>query len=89
MTEPQFFDTPGYGDMLREQRHYRQAVRIGNFKGVRYGVGSKTELYDLSMDVGEEHDIAAERPELVAEIERRFREERRDFPEWPYGRELE
>lgn len=29
MTEPVFTATPGYGDMLREQLHYHQAVRIG------------------------------------------------------------
>jgi enamine deaminase RidA (YjgF/YER057c/UK114 family) len=26
----EFFVTPGYGDMLRTERHYSQAVRIGN-----------------------------------------------------------
>ncbi|MEW5808457.1 MAG: Rid family hydrolase [Actinomycetota bacterium] len=26
----QFFATPGYGEMLRRERHYSQAVRIGN-----------------------------------------------------------
>jgi len=30
MTTPQFFTTPGYGDMLREKLHYEQAVRIGD-----------------------------------------------------------
>lgn len=30
MTDPAFFATPGYGDMLREHLHYHQAVRIGD-----------------------------------------------------------
>lgn len=30
MTTPEFFTTPGYGDMLRERLHYHQAVRIGD-----------------------------------------------------------
>jgi enamine deaminase RidA (YjgF/YER057c/UK114 family) len=30
MSEVEFFVTPGYGEKLREMRHYSQAVRIGN-----------------------------------------------------------
>ncbi|KXK62443.1 hypothetical protein AWW66_08340 [Micromonospora rosaria] len=30
MTEPQFFATPGYGPWMLENRHYQQAVRIGD-----------------------------------------------------------
>lgn len=30
MTEPQFFDTPGYGPGQLEKFHYHQAVRVGN-----------------------------------------------------------
>ncbi|MDP9795072.1 enamine deaminase RidA (YjgF/YER057c/UK114 family) [Catenuloplanes nepalensis] len=30
MTEPQFFATPGYGEIMRRDRHYSQAVRIGD-----------------------------------------------------------
>lgn len=30
MTAIEFFVTPGYGEMLRETRHYSQAVRIGD-----------------------------------------------------------
>ncbi|OLT55136.1 Rid family hydrolase [Cellulosimicrobium sp. CUA-896] len=30
MTAPQFFVTPGYGESFREQRHYHQAVRVGD-----------------------------------------------------------
>lgn len=30
MTEPQFFATPGYGPSMLENRHYQQAVRIGD-----------------------------------------------------------
>ncbi|MER5458670.1 Rid family hydrolase [Micromonospora sp. NPDC002389] len=30
MTEPQFFATPGYGPWMLENRHYHQAVRIGD-----------------------------------------------------------
>lgn len=30
MTATQFFVTPGYGDTLLRDRHYRQAVRVGD-----------------------------------------------------------
>lgn len=30
MSEPEFFDTPGYGEITRSQFNYRQAVRIGD-----------------------------------------------------------
>lgn len=30
MTETQFFATPGYGPFMLENRHYQQAVRIGD-----------------------------------------------------------
>jgi enamine deaminase RidA (YjgF/YER057c/UK114 family) len=39
MTTPQFFDTPGYGDTFRQQRHYHQAVRIGDAVHISGQVG--------------------------------------------------
>lgn len=30
MNKPEFFVTPGYGDVMRDKLHYSQAVRIGN-----------------------------------------------------------
>ncbi|MCX8282366.1 RidA family protein [Phyllobacterium sp. 0TCS1.6C] len=30
MEKPEFFVTPGYGDYLRKELHYSQAVKIGN-----------------------------------------------------------
>ncbi len=30
MSDPEFFDTPGYGDLVQENYSYRQAVRIGD-----------------------------------------------------------
>ncbi len=49
-----------------------QAARIGNWKGVRLGghedPGAPVQLYDLSTDLGEQHDVAAQHPDIVAEI---------------------
>lgn len=49
----------------------KQAVRTGDWKGVRLGVKSaepRMELYDLSIDPSETADVAAEHPEIVARI---------------------
>lgn len=49
-----------------------QAVRLGNWKGVRLGghtnADAPIELYDLSRDISEKTNVAAERPDLVARV---------------------
>jgi len=54
------------------ERGGRIAVRMGKWKGVRYDVlkhpNRPMELYDLSTDIGEQKNVAAEHPETVAEI---------------------
>ena len=51
----------------------RQALRYGNWKGVRLFVGcpEKTtfELYDLSKDIHEDNDVSEQYPEMVKKIE--------------------
>lgn len=55
------------------ERGGRQAVRKGKWKGVRYNVfknpDGALELYDLSQDVGEDNNLAAKHPEIIAEME--------------------
>ena len=63
---------------------FRQACRIGNMKGVRYGAKSPTELYDLNIDIAETKNIANEYPELVRRMEKIFKEERSDNEHYPY-----
>lgn len=52
----------------------QQAVRWGNWKAVRNGPRARFELYDLSADIGEEHDLAGEKPDVMAGIEAICRE---------------
>ncbi|MBN1126596.1 MAG: arylsulfatase [Sedimentisphaerales bacterium] len=59
-----------------------QAVRMGKWKGVRYGSEGKLELYDLSKDIAEENDVADENPETVAQIESCLSAARSESEHW-------
>ncbi|TLX78179.1 arylsulfatase [Labilibacter sediminis] len=62
---------------------FRQSARIGKWKGVRYGIDSSTELYNLDKDIKERNNIAAEHPDIVIEMEKVFklRSANEAFPE--------
>jgi arylsulfatase A-like enzyme len=61
----------------------RQAVRMGKWKAVRQPMlTGKIELYDLTKDIGEEHDVAAEHPDLVAKMEATMAEAHVPSPRW-------
>ncbi len=44
---------------------FRQAIRFGDWKAVRYGNNFHTELYDLSNDINEENDISGSNKKIV------------------------
>ena len=48
------------------------AARWQNWKVVRHADQTTFELYDLSSDPGEKHDVAAEHPDAIAEIKKRI-----------------
>jgi hypothetical protein len=52
------------------ERGFDQAVRAGDWKGVRKGRRSLVEIYDLNRDPGETNNIAVKRPDVVARINR-------------------
>jgi arylsulfatase A-like enzyme len=62
-----------------------QAVRLGDWKGVRLSPQSEIELYDLKTDVGEKNNVAAANPDVVNEMRRIFREGRTDSELFPLG----
>ncbi|MBC8290009.1 MAG: arylsulfatase [Planctomycetes bacterium] len=71
----------------------KQAIRMGKWKGVRLQLfknpKAKLELYDLSKDLGEKSNIAADHPDIVAKLEKALavshvRSE--DFPLFGYER---
>ena len=63
-------------DVLYWEFAAKRAVRMGKWKAVRLSPEAKTELYDLSKDIGEEKDLAAKYPEIVARAEGYFESER-------------
>lgn len=54
-----------------------QAVRMGPWKGIRFG-GTKEpiELYDLQNDIGEKNDVANDHPDIVRRINQIMKEAR-------------
>ena len=60
----------------------KQAVRMGKWKGVRFGTEEPLELYDLSADIHEDTNLAALHPEIVAKIENFLRHARSESTIW-------
>lgn len=64
----------------------QQAVRMGSWKAVRRQLrenATPIELYDLSVDIAESNDVAAQHPDIVAQMDHIMRTERTpnaDFP---------
>jgi arylsulfatase len=79
---------PGHPHLVWEFHGYggQQAIRMGNWKGVRRnlrkGLG-RLELYDLANDVSESTDVAAQHPEVIAELEQILRAERTPSAAFP------
>ena len=57
-----------YWDYGHCRSRYDQAVRMGNWKGIRFGKNAALQLFDLASDIGETRDLAAENPDVVARI---------------------
>jgi arylsulfatase A-like enzyme len=74
-----------YSNEAKGPDAFRQACRIGNIKGLRYGVENPIEIYDLSKDISETNNIAGQHPDLVERIEKIFKEERSENVHYPYG----
>jgi arylsulfatase A-like enzyme len=65
------------------ERGFSQAVRMGDWKGVRLGTRSPVELYDLKNDVGEKNNIAASHKDVIEQIEHIMQTARTDSKEFP------
>jgi arylsulfatase A-like enzyme len=61
----------------------RQALRVGEWKAVRYGAGNPLELYNLRLDLSEKADISCKHPEQVARMEAIMSAARGENPLFP------
>ena len=58
-----------YWDYGHSRRFYDQAVRLGDWKGIRLGKDEGwIQLYDLASDIGESRDVSEEHPDVVTRI---------------------
>ncbi len=64
----------------REATH--QAVRMGKWKGIRFGAAAPMELYDLSEDQGEKNNIAGDHTDIVKKIESCMKTARTESETW-------
>ena len=64
---------------------FRQSIRQENWKAVRYGVHTETELYNLVHDISEAHNLAEVYPQIVEEMNVRFVSARTETPGFPFG----
>lgn len=62
---------------------FKQAVRIGDWKAIRSGLDKPLELFNLAKDLGEEHNVAAEHPDMVRKIEAYLETARTESECWP------
>ena len=65
------------------ERGFHQGVRHQNWKAVRYGVKQPLELYDVSTDIGERTNVAAQNPDVVKRIETYLATARTESAEYP------
>lgn len=65
-----FFHYPNYA--WHRSNRLGGAIRAGDYKLIERFDDGSVELYDLKGDLGEEHDIASEKPELAARLRARL-----------------
>jgi arylsulfatase A len=65
------------------ERGFQQAVRMGPWKAVRLKKDAPLELYNLTADPGEQRDVAAGNPAIVARIEEYLKSARTESARWP------
>jgi len=74
-----------YWDYGHVRKQYMQAVRMGDWKGVRVGAKAPLELYNLKDDVGETKNIASKHPDIVARIEQIIKTAVVESEDYPIG----
>ena len=82
------------GDASSQQKHKylywefyeqggKQAIRWGKWKAIRTPwLAGKTELYDLTTDIGEQTNIAKQHPDVIEQVEAMMAEAHQPHPNW-------
>jgi arylsulfatase A-like enzyme len=65
------------------ERGFQQAIRMGDWKGVRPQLGEPLELYNLKNDLSEKTNVASAHPDVVASMDAALKAARTDSPDWP------
>lgn len=63
-----------YWEFYRGRSGMKQAVRMGPWKGMRNAVDAPVELYDVTKDIGEAENVAADHADVVKRIETAMQE---------------
>jgi uncharacterized sulfatase len=84
--QPELFDRFLYWEFDKNGLQ-TQTARWRNWKALKAPHTKPLKLYDLSKDVGEEHDVAASHPEIVAKFNAYIRSARTDSPDWPVAKQ--
>ncbi|MDE6379382.1 MAG: arylsulfatase, partial [Muribaculaceae bacterium] len=74
---------PLYWEFPGKQR----AIRYGGWKCVTVKKNAPLELYRIKEDPSEEHDLAAENPDVVKELDRMMHQLRTPSPNYPIDNE--
>lgn len=69
----------------KQKQGFKQAVRMGKWKGVRIGNQPQIELYDLDKDLREQHNLASRFPDIVRRIEGIMAEASVQNPHYPFS----
>ena len=64
---------------------FRQSVRIGDWKAVRYNLNSDIELYDIKNDEGETNNLARFHSDIIKQAQNIFKYSRSEVNGFPYG----
>jgi len=64
------------------ERGFDQAIRMGDWKGIRIGLGEPLQLYNLKTDVHEDRNVADQNPEIVARMEAQLKTARSESDRW-------
>ena len=75
-----------YWDYGHCRNRYDQAVRLGNWKGIRLGTGEEIQLFNLELDLAEEKNVALQNPEIVAKMGQIMSTAAIPHPRYPVGK---